>query len=108
MPSETEYAQWRTDCPACGKSECLIVAKVTLWTGLEFYPRTKLEADGFEAGAWKMLCDPRYEKNESTENEQVCCSACQTMFTLSDLALAEELRSSQLPDGRHSDAIGGQ
>jgi uncharacterized protein YbaR (Trm112 family) len=74
------YNQWATECPRCHGQDCLTVFEATISsTGEKFHPKSRLFADGFEAG----------DENTSTEDEKIRCDSCGEMFELRDLALEE-------------------
>ena len=75
---------WTLTCPKCGKTGGLtVVEAVLIATGDIIRPNAKLSPDGFEVkGAPEELDD------HSTRDEKVKCQNCDTVFALSDPALA--------------------
>lgn len=79
------YAQWTTTCPKCKTEGALVVKEVTLCeTGKRHRPNTPLTSEGFDVN-----CDPDL-KDQSTEDEDIVCTACGTCFDLGGLALPEK------------------
>jgi hypothetical protein len=79
------YNQWTTICPKCRQQGGLRVTSAVLSaTGKTVYPDTRLKPDGF-------IVDPTdeydYLKDQSTEDEEVTCSFCNSKSNLRDLTL---------------------
>lgn len=76
------FDQWTTSCPVCGGDSLYVVAITLSATGRRMRIHEALHSDGFIV----PVDNDRY-RDQSTENEKICCDRCRSIFTLDDLAL---------------------